>query len=286
MMNYKNLIALVTSILVGAGIAVAGSQGSARIAGVPIFALAVGVAYLIQWLAFIPAYLKQTEHFFDLTGSITYISVTTITLILSPVIDGRAILLLAVVVIWGVRLGTFLFQRVRKRGKDARFDTIKPSLISFLSTWTLQGLWVTFTLSAALAAITATRRRPLGLTALIGAIIWGVGFVIEVVADGQKNRFRARPENQGHFIQSGLWAHSRHPNYFGEILLWIGVAIIAAPNLRGWSWVTLLSPVFVTVLLTQISGIPILERRADDRWGGQDDYETYKENTPVLIPWP
>jgi steroid 5-alpha reductase family enzyme len=273
-------------ILIGLGIAWAGSQGGASVSGIPIFALSVGLAFLIQWLAFIPAYLLQNESFFDLTGSITYISVTAIAVLLSPVVDGRSILLLALVVFWAVRLGTFLFRRIRKAGKDTRFDELKPSFIRFLTTWTLQGLWVTLTLAAALAAITTTTRKELGLLALIGFLVWVFGFAFEVTADTQKSRFRADPGNKGRFIRTGLWAWSRHPNYFGEIVLWIGVAIIALPALRGWQWVTLISPVFVALLLTRISGVPILERRADEKWGGQEDYEAYKERTPVLIPRP
>jgi steroid 5-alpha reductase family enzyme len=224
--------------------------------------------------------------FYDLTGSITYISVTIMAVLLSPVVDGRSVLLLILVLIWAGRLGTFLFRRILKAGKDARFDDIKVSFVRFLNTWTLQGLWVTLTLAAALAAITTSTRKELGLFALMGTLVWLFGFSIEVVADAQKSRFRAAPENKGKFINTGLWAWSRHPNYFGEIVIWIGVAIIALPVLRGWQWVTLISPVFVTLLLTRISGVPILEKRADEKWGGQEDYEAYKEQTSVLIPRP
>jgi steroid 5-alpha reductase family enzyme len=280
------LVTLPIVVLIGLGVAWAGSQGGASALGVPVFALSIGLAFLIQWLAFVPAFLLQNERFFDLSGSITYISVTTLAVLLGPKVDGRSILLLALVAVWAARLGTFLFRRIHKAGKDARFDEIKPSFVRFLLTWTLQGLWVSLTLSAALAAITATLRKELGLFALIGLLVWGFGFAIEVAADAQKSRFRADPENKGRFIHTGLWAWSRHPNYFGEIVLWIGVAIIALPILRGWQWVTLISPIFVTVLLTRISGVPLLEKRADEKWGGQEDYEAYKTRTPVLIPRP
>jgi steroid 5-alpha reductase family enzyme len=143
--------------------------------------------------------------------------------LLSPSVDGRSILLLARVVIWAARLGTFLFRRIQKAGKDARFDDINPSFASFLASWTIQGLWVTLTLAAALAASTTTTRRELGWFALVGFLVWASGFFMEVVADLQKSRFRADPENKGKFIHTGLWAWSRHPNYFGEIVLWIGV---------------------------------------------------------------
>jgi len=282
----NSLLAVLLIILIGVGVAWAGSQGGGTVMGIPVFALAVGIAYVIQWLVFIPSYLLQNESFFDLTGSVTYISVTVVAVLLSPEVDSRSILLLGLVVIWAVRLGTFLFRRIRKAGKDARFDELKTSFPRFLMTWTLQGLWVTLTLAAALAAITTTTRKGLDIFALIGFLVWVLGFAFEVAADTQKSRFRADPANKGKFIQTGVWAWSRHPNYFGEIVLWIGVAIIAVPVLRGWQWITLISPVFVALLLTRISGVPILEKRADEKWGGQDDYEAYKERTPVLLPRP
>lgn len=282
--NRNSYITFPILVLIGLALAFAGSQGGASIAGIHLFALLVGVAFLIQWLAFIPAYLLQTEKFFDLTGSFTYILVVIMAVALSPGADGRSILLMALVVIWAARLGTFLFRRIHKARKDSRFDEIKPSFIRFLNTWTLQGLWVIFTLAAALAAITSTTRKSPDLFALIGTLVWVFGFSIEVVADYQKSRFSASPENNGKFIQTGLWSRSRHPNYFGEITLWIGVAIIALPVLQSRPWVALISPIFVILLLTRVSGVPMLENLADQKWGGQEDYETYKKNTPVLIP--
>lgn len=278
------LIAFPVLILIGFLVALAGSQGGASIAGVPLFALSVGLAFLIQWLAFIPAYLLQTEKFFDLTGSLTYISVIIIAVILGAATDARSILLAALVVIWAVRLGSFLFGRIKKAGKDDRFDEIKPSFIRFLNVWTIQGMWVTFTMAAALVAITTSTRKELDLFAILGFLVWILGFAIEVVADSQKSRFNANPDNKGKFIQTGLWSRSRHPNYFGEIVLWVGVAMIALPVLQGWQWVALISPVFVTLLLTRVSGIPLLEKKADKKWGGQADYESYKKRTPVLVP--
>lgn len=278
------LIAIPTAILIALMVALAGSQGGESVQGMPIFALAVAAAFIIQLAAFSVAYPLQTESFFDLTGSLTYISVTLMAVWFSPVVDGRSFLLLALVVIWAGRLGIFLCRRILKAGKDARFDEIKISLVRFLNAWTLQGLWVSLTLAAALVAITTANRKELGLFAVIGALVWMFGFAIEVTADIQKGRFRMDHKNKGKFIDTGLWALSRHPNYFGEIVLWIGVTVIAMPVLRGGQWVTIISPVFVALLLTRISGIPILEKRAEEKWGGQKDYDAYKVRTPVLIP--
>ena len=278
------LIAFPILIVIGFLVALAGSQGGASIAGMPLFAVSVGLAFLIQWLAFIPAYLLQTEKFFDLTGSITYISVTAIAIIFGTGVDGRSILLATLVIIWAIRLGMFLFRRIQKAGKDDRFDEIKPSFIRFLNVWTIQGLWVTFTLAAALVAITTANKKELDIFAILGLLVWIIGFAIEVAADSQKSRFNANPDNKGRFIQTGLWSRSRHPNYFGEIMLWVGIAMIALPVLHGWQWVALISPLFVTLLLTRVSGVPLLEKKADKKWGGQDEYEAYKKKTPILIP--
>ena len=190
------------------------------------------------------------------------------------------------VAVWAARLGAYLFARIRKAGKDARFDAIRSSFIRFLLAWTLQALWVSLTLAAALAAMTTIARRGLDAYAAVGSTMWAVGLAIEATADAQKRRFRSRPENEGRFITTGLWAWSRHPNYLGEMLLWTGVAVVALPVLRGWQLVTLVSPVFVIGLLAFVSGVPPLEERADQRWGGQQDYEAYKARTPVLVPFP
>lgn len=284
MKNQQILISLFLVPIIAALVALAGSQTGQTYNGLPIFAIVVGLAFLINWIAFIPANILQTEKFFDLTGSLTYISVTIIAFKLSDNIDNRSMLLAALVLIWAVRLGTFLFNRILQDGKDDRFDKIKPNFLRFFNVWTLQALWVTLTAAAAIIAITSTERVELGLFAIVGLVVWVIGFLFEVVADYQKRQFRKNPANKGQFIQSGLWSKSRHPNYFGEITLWLGVFIIAIPVLNGWQWVALLSPIFVTLLLTKISGVPGLEAKADKKWGGQTDYEAYKTNTPVLIP--
>lgn len=272
--------------MVGALVAWAGSDGSDEVGGVPVFVIGGLLAYAINWVAYVPSLLARTEHYFDLTGSVTYLTVVVVALILSDGLDVRAWLVAGAVVIWALRLGSFLFARVRKAGGDGRFDTLKTDALQFLSVWTIQGLWVLLTLAAALAVITARDRRAIGVVGAIGLIVWAVGFAIEVIADRQKSAFKADPANDGRFIATGLWSWSRHPNYFGEIVLWTGIAITAVPILDGWRWLMLISPVFVLVLLTRISGIPLLERRADKRWGGEPEYEEYKASTSVLVPLP
>ncbi len=275
------------SVAVAAAVGFAGSWGGPRLGAIPVFALCVALAFAINWLVWIPASLWRTERFYDLTGSVTFVAVTSLALVAAPGPDGEAsvwrVTLAAMVVVWAVRLGSFLFVRVRRDGSDGRFDKIKVHPLAFLATWTLQALWVSMTAAAALAAITVADGLG-GVWAMLGVIVWLIGFAIEVVADTQKRRFRADPANAGRFISTGLWSRSRHPNYFGEILLWSGVALMAVPTLSGWRWVVLISPVFVWLLLTRVSGVPLLEARAAARFGDDPAYGAYVKHTPVLVP--
>lgn len=284
--NRASIVTVVVVLAIAFLVALAGSQGGATAWGVPLFALAVIGAFAVQIIVWIPSAILQTERFFDLTGSATFLLITVGLLALAPAPDARSWVLAGMVVVWALRLGGFLFTRVLRSGSDDRFDEIKTGPLRFLRVWIVQGLWVSVTASAAWIAISvpAASRAPLEWIGAIGIAVWVIGFVIEVVADAQKSRFRADAANRGAFISTGLWSRSRHPNYFGEILLWIGVMIVAAPVLSGWQWIALLSPILVTLLLTRVSGIPLLEAKADKHWGGEPAYEEYKARTPVLVP--
>lgn len=255
-----------------------------QMTGFSIFAACALIAFVVQWIALIPAFLFKTEHFYDLTGGLTYLTVIVFALWQSGALDARSILLGSLVAVWALRLAAFLFLRVLKQGSDSRFDQIKLNFWRFSITWTVQGLWVLMTAGAALAAITSTHKSEMGIFALVGTLVWILGFTIEAVADNQKRKFRQTQNTRTEFIQTGLWARSRHPNYFGEIVLWIGIAIIAYPALYGWQLVTLISPVFVTILLTKVSGVSLQEEQANERWGDNQAYQDYKKRTPVLIP--
>ena len=284
-MNQQQVIrSLIIIPTIGGLIALGGAQSGQTINNFSIFALVVGLAFTINYLAFIPAYIFQTEKFFDLVGSLTYITITIIALYLTKNLGTRSKLLATLVIIWAVRLGSFLFSRIMKDGKDHRFDEIKPNFLRYLNTWNLQGFWVTITAAAALIAITSTRQIELDYFAYIGLTIWIIGFLIEVIADYQKRQFKKDPTNKGQFIKSGLWSKSRHPNYFGEIFLWFGIFIISIPTFQTWQWVAILSPISVYLLITKVTGVPMLEKNADKKWGGQEDYEQYKKDTPILIP--
>ena len=271
------------ALVLGLAMAFMGSDNGVRVEGLALFAGCIALSFIIQWCAFVPAYGFSTEKFYDLIGSVTYITLVVIALVFMPESSPRDYLFGALVLIWATRLGQFLFRRVLSAGEDRRFREMKTDFLQFFMTWTLQGLWVAITLSAALAAMTASEKMPLDYWALVGGLVWVVGFAIEVVADAQKTQFRQDPANRDQFIQSGLWAWSRHPNYFGEILLWFGIALIAYPVLQGLQHFALISPIFVFVLMNYVSGVRMLEARADRKWGREEAYQAYKARTPSLL---
>ncbi|MDG2249725.1 MAG: DUF1295 domain-containing protein [Gammaproteobacteria bacterium] len=282
----KSIIAIVVVLFISGGLAVAGSQGSVYVPRVPLFAICASIGFVLHWLVFIPGFIYQTEHYFDLTGSISYIASVTVAAVLHPNLDLRGLIICVLIFIWAARLGSFLFIRVKKAGQDRRFTEMKTRFWRYLLTWTLGGAWVFITTAAGLAAITSMTQRPLGIWIILGILLWTTGFSIEVIADRQKTRFRKDPENSENFITTGLWNYSRHPNYFGEIILWLGIAVIAFPTLVGWQFLTLISPFFVTFLLIKISGVRLLEEGGLKRWGDDPVYQKYLATTSVLVPLP
>jgi steroid 5-alpha reductase family enzyme len=278
---------IITSGLITAlvfAIAWMGDQTDSTLYGLPLMAtMALGI-FAIQWVGLVHARIFETEHYFDLVGSLTYVTVTLFAVQQAAEMGLRQQIIAGVVIVWAARLGPFLFRRIQKAGEDRRFRKIKLSTPRFLLTWTLQGTWVFITAGAALAAIMTQNTTALGTVFYVGVTMWILGFAIELIADNQKTAFKANPANKNKFITTGLWARAQHPNYFGEILLWTGIAVMALPSLSGRAVIFLISPLFVTLLLTRISGVPLLRKSADERWGDDPEYQTYLKNTPVLIP--
>ena len=255
--------------------------------GIELVFNAVFLAFAIQWIAFIPAYIFQTEKFYDLTGSLTYLLVIWYSLTLSSDqftnLNGANIVIVLLISLWAIRLGSFLFMRIHHDGEDKRFRSIKPSASQFFMTWTLQGLWVSLCSMCALTAISSNIGIVTNAFFYIGLALFILGFAIEVMADMEKSAFKANQENKDKFITTGLWARSRHPNYFGEIVLWTGIAVMSFSSLEGLQYLTLISPIFTYLLLVYVSGVRMLEARGDLKWGDDPAYQEYKKKTPVLF---
>ena len=255
----------------------------ALLTDLPLVKNLILLIFSIQWIFFIPAYIFQTEKFFDLTGSITYLTTVFAALYITDSGKISDYIIVSCVAIWAIRLGSFLFMRIHKAGEDRRFREIKTNFTRFFMTWTLQGMWVSMCLLCVLTALSSYSGIIVNNIFYIGLMIFISGFIIEVLADHQKTVFRKNIDNMDKFISSGLWAYSRHPNYFGEILLWLGIAVMSFSSLEGFQYFTLISPIFVYILLVYISGIRMLENQANKKWGHLDSYKEYLKNTPRLF---
>ena len=277
---------VITNILISV-LSFAISYGIAHLTGSVIVKNAVLLAYVIHWIAYIPAYVFQTEKFYDLTGSVTYLSVVWFVFLStyqSISLNFGNLILVLLISIWTIRLGLFLFMRIHKAGEDKRFRTIKTSASQFFMTFTISGLWVTLCSMCALVAISSPEGLVMNALTYVGIILFIIGFGIEIVADNQKTAFRSIEANKDSFITSGLWSKSRHPNYFGEVLLWFAIAVISFSSLEGLQLITLISPVFTYILLVYVSGVRMLEDMNDKKWAYDENYKSYKENTPMLFP--
>tara|TARA_S200000501_G_scaffold286427_1_gene270848 strand:- start:1707 stop:2546 length:840 start_codon:yes stop_codon:yes gene_type:complete len=244
---------------------------------------AIILSFFFHWLLFIPAYIYKTEKFYDITGSISYITITLYVLIstYNGIMNLGNIILSSLIIIWTSRLGTFLFLRIKKAGEDKRFREIKKSFSWFFMAFTVSGMWVSICTLCALTGI--SNGIELNLVTYLGILLFVIGFILEIVADTQKTNFRKIKNNKDKFITSGLWKYSRHPNYLGEIILWIGVAIISYSSLEINQLFTLISPIFTYLLLVHVSGINLLEKSGEKKWGNLNEYKKYKRETPRLF---
>lgn len=256
----------------------------ANLTGIQNITYAVLYIFLIHLLIFVPSYFFQTEKFFDLTGTISYVSSVLFIFFKSNTVESinlGSLVLSTFIIIWSLRLGTFLFLRIKKAGKDRRFNEIKKSFSWFFMTFSVSGMWVTICSICALTGI--ANGIIFSSTTIIGIIIFIIGFTIEIIADSQKTKFRANDDNKDKFISSGLWKYSRHPNYLGEIILWLGISLISFSSLEGFQYITLISPIFTYLLLVNVSGINLLEKSGKKKWGHLDSYKKYLKETPRLF---
>jgi len=231
----------------------------------------------------------NSEKFFDATGSCTYLVMAIGALVKASLEIGlkspRQIVNPVLVMVWCIRLGSYLLARIMRDGKDSRFDELKTNWLRFLGVWTIQADWCFLVACPALVAATfeacACAWSALDIA---GWCVWVSAFAFEVIADRQKDAFRRNPENRVKFITSGLWAYSRHPNYFGEICMWIGICLSGSSCFQGAAWVAWISPVTTYLLLLKVSGVPLLEKKGEETWGELPEYRWYMQHTPCIFP--
>lgn len=248
-----------------------------------ILAISLAISLVINAAMFLLAYWLQSDKLTDASYAVSFIALALFCLSRSDY-SSPGLVGLSLIIVWALRIGSFLLYRVIKSGRDPRFDEMRESFVKFGRFWLGQALTVWILMIPATLAF--THKSKWGMLSIIGVVVWLIGFTTEAIADLQKYRFTHDPKHKNQWIESGLWRYSRHPNYFGEILVWIGMYIFALPSLTTLeAIVALVSPLFIATLLLFVSGIPILEKSADKRWGTSPAYRTYKKRTSLLVPF-
>lgn len=249
------------------------------------FLLSLIIILGIQLLFFMFAAMFKTDKVTDLAYGLTFAILAWIILIRTGTFSLEAIVLTIMITLWGVRLAGYLFYRIMHIGKDKRFDGIRERFWKFAGFWTAQTIVIFIVMLPSIIFLDVDSDIRLTLLGIIGFFIWILGFLIETVSDHQKFKFRNNSKNKDRWIDTGLWRYSRHPNYFGEILCWIGIFVYAIPVLSGWEWASIISPIGIIMTLLFFSGIPTVEKNDDKRYGKDKKYLRYKSTTSVLIPW-
>lgn len=246
-----------------------------------VFSFAVNTFFFMFAAAF------KTDKLTDISYSLSFFLLTLFLLFTSgQPFSYHKLLVSAAILLWSTRLGAYLLYRIIKIGKDARFDDKRGNFINFLKFWVLQATTVWLVMLPFSVYITSPSDEGTLFFTLTGIVLFSLGLLIESISDAQKFRYRSKLENNTHWVDTGLWKYSRHPNYFGEMLVWWGLFIVVTPSLRGLDWLTVLGPLSITLLLLFVSGIPLLEKSADKKYGNNAEYLAYKESTSILFPLP
>jgi steroid 5-alpha reductase family enzyme len=244
------------------------------------------IIFGLQMAFFLFAAAFRTDKLTDLSYGLTFVLVALLLLVLNP--HGGVVRygLLAMISLWGMRLALYLFSRILRIGRDERFDGRREDTLRFASFWVLQAVSIWIVLLPVTVVMSLPGLPPFTWLSALGACLWAAGFIVEFLADRQKYSFKNDPANAGRWVSRGLWKYSRHPNYFGESLCWAGVLVYALPHLRGAMYAAAASPLYITFLLLFVSGVPLLEKKADKKHGTDPAYREYKETTSLFLPRP
>ena len=254
-----------------------------------VFCIDFGIQALFGCIAL----LLNTELFFDFIGSLTFIACSILCILsydstdVTNSVDDIKVIQAFCICLWAGKLGTFLLHRVvTSEHGDKRFVEIKKSKFRFFRVWMIQGAWVYLNMVPSLCVFNAEKGNPrFALVSLAGWGIFAFGLIFETVADYQKSKFRSIPENKDKFITSGLWSISRHPNYFGEILLWYGLYIAAIPYFASpFGYLTIICPTLTALQIIYLSGVPMLETSGLKKWGEDPKYLKYLNETSCIVP--
>ena len=252
---------------------------------IEILTFVLFLIFAIQIVFFALSASFKTDKFTDLSYGLTFVAAVLILFFTKSNQSLVQIITAFLITVWGLRLAGYLFVRILKTKKDTRFDKIRNDPVKFAKFWFLQAIAIFIILLPALIILNTQKTASLSFF-LTGLVIWSAGFIVESIADQQKFVFKSKAENKDKWIPTGLWKYSRHPNYFGEILIWWGIFIIALPYLEGWLILSAVGPLFITCLLLFVTGIPTLEKKYEEKYKNDPDFAEYKLQTSLLVPLP
>ena len=242
------------------------------------------ISFAINTLFFFFAYSLKTDKVTDLSYSLTFFILTSLFFIINSknILSSQLIVGLSII-LWSIRLGSYLLIRIVKMGRDKRFDSRRDDFIEFMKFWIIQaaGVWfIMLPFSLYLSKTGVVVSFPLFS---IGLCIGLLGLIIETISDIQKFNFKSKEVNANKWIETGLWKYSRHPNYLGELMFWWGLFISIFNNLNGLEYLTILGPVTITLLIVFVTGIPLLEKNYNERYKDNEEYKRYKSSTNKLF---
>ena len=246
--------------------------------------LSAATVFIFMVILFIAAQIKKDNSIVDIGWGIGFILIALVLLAGKDSADLKELIITAMIIIWGSRLAFHIFIRARGKGEDFRYAQWrkdwgeKASVNSFFKVFMLQGILMIF-ISLPIQVVFNGGKNELNIISLIGLIIFFSGFLFESIGDYQMYRFKKKPENKGKIITSGLWKYTRHPNYFGEALLWWGIGIYSYGS--ELFLLSLAGPLLINLLLVFVSGVPMLEKKYE----GNKEWESYKSKTPAFIPF-
>ncbi|MCP4443143.1 MAG: DUF1295 domain-containing protein [Aureispira sp.] len=243
-----------------------------------------GLIFMLNFLGLLWCYLRQSDRLTDLIYSLSFLLASVGTLVIQQDFSLAKLLLVTMVSLWSIRLGAYLFIRIHFMKSDKRFDQMRKKFSAIAGFWLLQtisiyiiALPVVFFLNKSIDRLPSLSYLAIG--------IWAIGWFLESISDYQKFRFRNNPAHKNNFVDVGVWKYLQHPNYLGEILCWVGIWLYTMPYLSGLEWFTIISPLWIIILLVFISGIPLLQKSSAKRYGHLPKYLNYNKKVAKLIPF-
>jgi len=234
---------------------------------------------------FIISLWKKRNDVADIAWGLGFVIISWLSFFIASEYSWRAILVNIIVMIWGLRLAVHIYRRNSKKQEDYRYLDWRNKwgkwflIRSYLQVYLLQGFFLLIIISSVIF-INKNSASIINIFDIIGCLVWLMGFLFEVVGDWQLAKFIKDPNNRGRIMQTGLWKYTRHPNYFGEVVQWWGIFIIALSLPMGI--ITIISPITITILILFVSGIPLLEKKMINN----PEFKEYARKTSIFIPWP